>query len=71
MKRLLWGCSLLLLAGCASHPPSDMSETADGGDGSSYTQTAGGPGGGHGGGNNIWSDVFRTALQTGMGFVHH
>jgi len=44
-----------------------MSETADGSDGAPYTQTAGGPGGN----NSIWADVFRTALQTGMGFVHH
>ncbi|WP_215751031.1 MULTISPECIES: hypothetical protein [unclassified Gluconobacter] len=59
---------MLLLESCASHAPSDMSETADSNDGPPFNQTGGGPGGG---GNSIWSDVFRTALQTGMGFVHH
>ncbi|WP_215766735.1 hypothetical protein [Gluconobacter cerinus] len=48
-----------------------MSETADSNDAPSFSQTGSGPGGGRGGGNSIWSDVFRTALQTGMGFVHH
>ncbi|ANQ40241.1 hypothetical protein BAR24_01460 [Gluconobacter oxydans] len=71
MKRLFWGCGVLLLTSCASHTPSDMSETADGSEGAPYTQTAGGPGGRHGGSNSLWSDVFRTALQTGMGFIHH
>ncbi|MBS1071529.1 hypothetical protein JK222_07400 [Gluconobacter cerinus] len=71
MKRLLLGCSMLLLASCASHAPSDMSETADSNDAPSFNQTGSGPGGGRGGGNSIWSDVFRTALQTGMGFIHH
>lgn len=71
MKRLFWGCGLLLLTSCASHTPSDMSEIADGSEGAPYTQTAGGPAGGHGGSNSLWSDVFRTALQTGMGFIHH
>ncbi|MBS0982361.1 hypothetical protein [Gluconobacter cerinus] len=71
MKRLLLGCSMLLLASCASHAPSDMSETADSNDGPSFNQTGSGPGGRRGSGNSIWSDVFRTALQTGMGFVHH
>ncbi|WP_215768700.1 hypothetical protein [Gluconobacter sp. P5B12] len=63
---------MLLLASCASHAPSDMSETADSNHAPSFNQTGGGLGGGRGGGSNsIWSDVFRTALQTGMGFVHH
>ena len=63
---------MLLLASCASHAPSDMSETADSNDGPPFNQTGGDPGGSRGGGgNSIWSDVFRTALQTGMGFVHH
>ncbi|MFT8366989.1 MAG: hypothetical protein ABF812_11885 [Gluconobacter cerinus] len=48
-----------------------MSETADSNDTPSFNQTGSGPGEGRGGGNSIWSDVFRTALQTGMGFVHH
>ncbi|EHH68175.1 hypothetical protein GMO_15250 [Gluconobacter morbifer G707] len=62
----------LFLAACASHPPADMTDASDA---DAPVQDASGPGnrggGGPGGGGGIWSEVLRTALQTGMGFVHH
>ncbi|GBD57785.1 hypothetical protein [Gluconobacter wancherniae] len=72
LKKLLPFAAMLLLAGCASHQQSDMNEDSGNGEYAS-NDSSGEPGGGrgHGGGNSIWSDVFRTALQTGMGFVHH
>ena len=39
-------------------------------DDSGYT-VRGHQGGGMGGNGNIWGEVLRTALQTGMSFAHH
>lgn len=63
------GC-LLLLAACAEHRPpldDDGLPVTDGSEGDGPPHGGrGGPGGG-----GIWSDVLHTAMQTGMGFLHH
>ncbi|GBQ14815.1 hypothetical protein ACOZ4Y_02245 [Komagataeibacter rhaeticus] len=64
------GC-LAALAGCASHHPVPIDD-----DGLPVTTAADdnpppssdhGPGGGRG----LWSDVLHTAMQAGMGMLHH
>ena len=72
MRRLLMvgGC-LFLLCGCASHrsqPDDDLAmDEADNGPPPGDGQH----GGGRGGGQGIWSDVLHTAMQAGMGLIHH
>ncbi len=65
-------CCFCCLFGCAEHrqpldddglPVTDGSETGG--------PPGGGRGGPGGGGGGIWSDVLHTAMQTGMGFLHH
>ncbi|MFT8991148.1 MAG: hypothetical protein ABF959_12560 [Gluconobacter albidus] len=73
MKKTCTVAVFILLAACASHAPLDMTSASGDDDDPAYTvksdHTHGG--GGMGGNGNIWGEVFRTALQTGMGFVHH
>lgn len=66
---MISGC-LFILAGCAGHRQpldDDGLPVTDG------SENSGLPGGGRGGpgGGGIWSEVLRTAMQTGMGFLHH
>ena len=59
----------ILLSACASRSPADMAAAAN--DDDSGYNVRGHQGGGMGGNGNIWGEVLRTALQTGMGFAHH
>ena len=59
----------ILLSACASRSPADMADAANNDD-SGYT-VRDHQRGGVGGNGNIWSEVLRTALQTGMSFAHH
>lgn len=59
----------VLLAACASRGPADMATTTNDDDPGYSVRSH--QGGGMGGNGSIWSEVLRTALQTGMGFVHH
>lgn len=69
---LVTGC-LLIFAGCAEHRPPLDDDGLPMTDGSEGSGPPGGPtGGDHGGrGGGVWSDVLHTAMQTGMGFLHH
>jgi hypothetical protein len=66
---LLAGFSLI---GCASRAPADMADGDDARNDSRPSDTNG-SGSSHGGGpgGSLWSELARTALQTGMGFIHH
>ncbi|GBR22259.1 hypothetical protein [Asaia spathodeae] len=64
-------CLALILPGCAqrTQPDMDVNGTSDESGQSDRMQqgrASGGPSGG-----SIWPEIARTALQTGMGFLHH
>lgn len=66
-----FACLAMLLSGCASHTQPDMDDSAAGSDDGQQGREAsatrrGGPSGG-----GLWTEMARTALQTGMGFIHH
>ncbi|WP_240993507.1 hypothetical protein [Asaia bogorensis] len=69
--RTLGFCLVLSLAGCATHTQPDMDDSAGADDQAPQSDGAHGShgGGGHMGG--LWTEMARTALQTGMGFIHH
>ncbi len=69
MKKTCTMGIFILLSACASRSPADMAAAANDDD-SGYT-VRGHQGGGRGGDSNIWGEVLRTALQTGMSFAHH
>jgi len=70
MKKNCAVAVFILLSACASHSsPADMATSAN--DDDSGYNIRGHQGSGMGGNGSIWGEVFRTALQTGMGFVHH
>ena len=73
MKKVCTVTVFILLAACASHAPADMASAANDDDDPGYTVKSdrGHGGGGMGGNGSVWGEVFRTALQTGMGFVYH
>ncbi|NVN24335.1 hypothetical protein HW511_08050 [Asaia siamensis] len=64
-------CLALILSGCAqrTQPDMDVNGTSDE-SGQSDRMQQGRAGGGLSGGS-IWPEIARTALQTGMGFLHH
>ncbi|WP_336760984.1 hypothetical protein [Asaia sp. VD9] len=60
-----------MLAGCVSRTAPDMDDSASqSGDAAPERGTRSGQGGGPAGGS-LWPELSRTALQTGMGFLHH
>ncbi|MFT8614022.1 MAG: hypothetical protein ABF917_11320 [Gluconobacter oxydans] len=70
MKKTCAAAVFVLLSACASHSsPADMAAAAN--DDDSGYNVRGHQGGGMGGNGNIWGEVLRTALQTGMSFAHH
>ncbi|WP_438381817.1 hypothetical protein ABHV46_13085 [Asaia sp. BMEF1] len=71
-RLILCVCLGLMLAGCAPRTQPDMDVGAGTSDdpGQSTGAQQGRAGGGPSG-SGIWPEIARTALQTGMGFLHH